>query len=213
MQLYQIQVPSGDWKILTSGRNNYDGNLSISPKGDIIAIGRRNMNRPTEIYTYSIKSGDVKQVTDYNGEIYKNIKPAIIEERYITSKDGSKVHCWIVYPPDFDKTKKYPMMTYLQGGPQSTISQYFSYRWNYSLLASKGYILVMANRRGVPGFGQKWNDAISKDWGGKPMEDVLSATDEMLKEPYIDKDRVCAAGASAGGYQAFWLEGQSQRTL
>jgi dipeptidyl aminopeptidase/acylaminoacyl peptidase len=102
-------------------------------------------------------------------------------------------------------------MTYCQGGPQSTISQYFSYRWNFYLLASQGYVVVAPNRRGVPGFGQDWNDAISKDWGGAPMQDILAATDYVSKEVYIDKSRMCAVGASAGGYATFWLEGNHEK--
>lgn len=157
------------------------------------------------------KGGAATQLTDANGEFYKNLKPVEIRERWISSKDRKKVHCWVIYPPDFDSTKKYPMLTYCQGGPQSTISQYFSYRWNFYLMASQGYVVLAPNRRGMPGFGQDWCDAITGDWGGLPMQDILYATDDMLKEPYIDKSKVAAVGASAGGYAAFWLAGNHNK--
>ena len=127
------------------------------------------------------------------------------------AKDGKKIHCWVLFPPNFDPSKKYPMISYLQGGPQSMISQNFHFRWNYFLMASNGYVVLMPNRRGVPGFGQDWNDAISHDWGGMPMTDILTATDEMAKEPFINKDGLCAVGASAGGYAAYWLAGHHEK--
>ena len=211
VQIYQIQVAGGSWKILTKGWYNHDAGLDLSSDGNLLVFGRRNFNRPTELYTMPAKGGAEKQLTDINGEAFAKLLPATIEERWITSTDGKKVQCWVVLPPDFDAKKKYPMITYCQGGPQSTVSQFFSYAWNFLLLASKGYVVLAPNRRGLPGFGQDWNDAISKDWGGMPMQDILAAHDAMLKEPYIDKDRCAAIGASAGGYAAFWLAGNHQK--
>jgi len=211
VQIYRMEVREGSWKILTKGVYNHDGGLDITPDGKTLVFGRRNFNRPTELFAMPSTGGDVRTLTDINGDIFKNLKQVKIEERWFTAKDGKKIQSWVVYPPDFDPAKKYPMITYCQGGPQSTVSQFFSYAWNFLLFASNGYVVVAPNRRGLPGFGQAWNDAISQDWGGMPMQDILTATDEMLKEPYIKKDGVAAIGASAGGYAAFWLAGNHQK--
>ena len=211
VQVYQMQVADGTWKILTKGWYNHDQGLDLSADGKTLVFGTRNFNRPNELYTMPAKGGEMKQLTDVNGEAFKNILPAKIEEKWITSTDGKKVQCWIVLPPDFDPSKKYPMITYCQGGPQSTVSQFFSYAWNFLLMASKGYVVLAPNRRGLPGFGQDWCDAISQDWGGMPMQDILAAHDAMCKESYIDKERCAAIGASAGGYAVFWLEGNHNK--
>jgi dipeptidyl aminopeptidase/acylaminoacyl peptidase len=118
---------------------------------------------------------------------------------------------WVIYPPDFDSTKRYPTLLYCQGGPQSMIGQSFSTRWNFYLMASKGYIVVAPNRRGLPGFGQEWNEAISGDWGGQAMRDYLSAIDSMSQEKYVDTDRLGAVGASFGGYSVYWLAGNHNK--
>ncbi len=211
VQVYQMQVADGSWKILTKGWYNHDAGLDISGDGKFLVYGRRNYNRPTELYVHTLKGGEPRQLTDVNGAVFARIAPAKIEEKWFTSSDGKKVQCWVVLPPDFDPAKKYPMITYCQGGPQSTVSQFFSYAWNFLLLASKGYVVCAPNRRGLPGFGQEWNDAISTDWGGMPMQDILAAHDAMLKEPYIDAKRCTAIGASAGGYAVFWLAGNHQK--
>lgn len=212
VQIYQIEVDGGGWKLITKGEVNYDDGLCITPDGKTLVAGRRTMLVPTEIYTISIDDeAEPLQITHVNDELISKLKKVNIESKTITSTDGKKFHSFVIYPPDFDPNKKYPMITYCQGGPQSTISQYFSYRWNLYLLASQGYVIVAPNRRGMPGFGQAWNDAISKDWGGMPMQDILAATDYMLKEKYIDKNAVAAVGASAGGYAAFWLEGNHKK--
>ncbi|MDH7514666.1 MAG: S9 family peptidase [Bacteroidota bacterium] len=207
VQIYRISVPDGSWKILTTGWYNHDGGLCITPDGKSLVYGRRNFNRPTELFAHPLAGGVPRALTDMNGDVFAKIAPAMIRERWVTSTDGKKVHCWVVLPPDFDSTKRYPMITYCQGGPQSTISQFFSYAWNFLLMASNGYVILLPNRRGLPGFGQEWNDAISKDWGGMPMQDILAAHDAMVKEPYIDGKRCAAIGASAGGYAVFWLAG------
>jgi dipeptidyl aminopeptidase/acylaminoacyl peptidase len=113
----------------------------------------------------------------------------------------------VIYPPDFDPSQKWPLITYCQGGPQGQIGQWFSYRWNFHLMAANGYVVVAPNRRGLPGFGRAWNDQISGDWGGQAMQDILSATDAMLAEPYVDPERAAAIGASFGGYTVYWLMG------
>lgn len=211
VQIYQIQVNDGKWKTITSGRHNLDGGLDITPDGKTIIVPLRNMIRPYELYSLDINSSKFSKITFENDIEYNTIMEASITERKIKAKDGKLIHTWIIYPPFFDPDRKYPMITYCQGGPQSTISQYFSLRWNLFLMASKGYVVVAPNRRGLPGFGQAWNDAISKDWGGLPMQDILAATDSLAKEPYIDKKGIAAVGASAGGYAVFWLAGNHNK--
>lgn len=204
-QIFKISVPDGTWKQVTEGW--YDHNMpNITPDGKTIIFQREDMMKPVDLFAVSSEGGVQTQLTKSNEDLAK-LKKVKITERIIKSADGADVHCWVVFPPDFDSTKQYPMISFCQGGPQSMISQRFHYRWNYYLMASKGYVLLLPNRRGMPGFGQAWNNAISKDWAGKPMQDILAATDAMLKEPYIKKDGVSAVGASAGGYAVFWLEG------
>lgn len=129
------------------------------------------------------------------------------EKRYVTTTDGKKMLVWMVYPPNFDPNKKYPTLLYCQGGPQSPLTQYYSFRWNFQLMAANGYIVVAPNRRGMPGHGVKWNADISKDWGGQVMKDYLSAIDDVAKEKYVDNARLGCVGASFGGYSVFYLAG------
>jgi len=200
-------LSKGDYCVVADGWFNYGGGLGISKDGKVLSFGRESMVEPLDIYSMPANGGEQKKLTKlYEGFFLNKLIPKV-EEKWITCKDGASMHTWIMYPPKFDSTKTYPMITFCQGGPQSMIGQKFHYRWNYLLMASHGYVMVLPNRRGVPGFGQKWNDAISKDWAGKPMDDIMSATDIMLKKPFIDKKGSAAIGASAGGYATFWLAG------
>ena len=160
-QLFSTSVPDGAWKQVTEGW--YDHNMpNISPDGKTIVFQREDMMNPVDLFTVPASGGAQVQLTKSNEDITK-LKRVKVTERMIKSSDGADVHCWVVYPPDFDSTKQYPMISFCQGGPQSMISQRFHYRWNYYLMASKGYVLLLPNRRGMPGFGQAWNNAISKD--------------------------------------------------
>jgi dipeptidyl aminopeptidase/acylaminoacyl peptidase len=125
----------------------------------------------------------------------------------VPTTDGKEMLTWVIYPPDFDPAKKYPTLLYCQGGPQSALSQFYSYRWNFQLMAANGYIVVAPNRRGMPGYGVEWNEQISGDYGGQNMRDYLSAIDDVTKESYVDSDRLGLVGASYGGYSAFYLMG------
>ena len=203
-QVFELTLKSGKTRQVTEGMHNI---TSFAVAGDVLIAGKQSMNHPTDIYTYSIKDGKETQLTDLNKEIYDKIETGKIEKRWVETTDGKKELVWVIYPPKFDETKKYPALLYCQGGPQSTVSQFFSYRWNFQLMAANGYIIVAPNRRGLPGFGQEWNDAISEDWGGQPMDDYLSAIDELKQEPYIDEDRLGAIGASYGGYSTYYLAG------
>jgi len=163
------------------------------------------MNHATELYTYDLKKGGMVQLTHANDEIYASIQLSKIEKRMIKTTDGKDMLTWVIYPPDFDPTKKYPTLLYCQGGPQGALSQFYSYRWNFQLMAAQGYIIVAPNRRGMPGHGVEWNEQISKDYGGQNMQDYLSAIDALAEEPYVDKERLGCIGASYGGYSAFYL--------
>jgi dipeptidyl aminopeptidase/acylaminoacyl peptidase len=208
--LFSIDIASLELKKLTDEWTNDNSGLGVTSDGKYLVFGREDMQHPTDIWRINTDGTEPLQLTEMNKERLEHLNNIKIEERWITSTDGAKVMCWVLYPPNFDESKKYPMITYLQGGPQSMIGQRFHFRWNYYLMASHDYIVLLPNRRGLPGFGQDWNDAISGDWGGKPMQDILAATDELAKEPYVDNDGLCAVGASAGGYAAFWLAGNHQ---
>jgi dipeptidyl aminopeptidase/acylaminoacyl peptidase len=210
IQVYNINT-SGKFKTITEGMYNFgDRGLDITPDGKTLLLSRRNFNHPTELFTIPASGGKLKQITHVNDELMENTDPAKVESQWITSTDGQKVQTWVVYPPNFDKNKKYPMITYCQGGPQQQISQYWSYGWNFLTMASEGYIIVAPNRRGCPGFGQDWIDAISQDYGGAAMQDILAATDSIASHPYVDNNKLSAIGASAGGYAVFWLAGNHE---
>jgi dipeptidyl aminopeptidase/acylaminoacyl peptidase len=134
-----------------------------------------------------------------------------VEERWIKTTDNKNMLVWLILPPDFDSTKKYPALLYCQGGPQSAVSQNFSFRWNLQLMASKGYVVIAPNRRGLPTFGQEWNAQISGDYGGQNMKDYLRAVDVLKKEPFIDADHMGAVGASYGGYSVLYLAGHHEK--
>lgn len=206
-QWFEIDVKSGKHKQLTKGIHNL---TSIAFAGDKLVGGLQSMNHPTDIYSAEIKSGNLTQLTDVNKAIYDRLDIGKIEKRWVATTDGKEELVWVIYPPNFDKNKKYPALLYCQGGPQSAVSQFFSYRWNFQLMAANDYIIIAPNRRGLPGFGQEWNDKISGDWGGQPIRDYLSAVDEIKKEPYIDENKIGAVGASYGGYSVYYLAGVHQ---
>ena len=163
------------------------------------------MSRPTELFIVDPQSGEAKQLTTVNDAIFNQLTMGNVEERWIETTDGKRMLVWIIYPPHFDKNKQYPALLYCEGGPQSTVSQFWSYRWNFQMMAANDYIVVAPNRRGLPGFGQEWNEAISGDYGGQCMKDYLSAIDALAKEPFIDENRLGAVGASFGGFSVFWI--------
>ncbi len=205
-QLFQVPAEGGTPQQLTEGQFNW-GLVDLFPDGKRALVTRMDMTRPTELAVLSLTGGGAKVLTDVNGAHYADLKLPKVEERWVDATDGQKIHSWVIYPPDFDPAKKYPLLTYCQGGPQGQIGQWFSFRWNFHLMAAQGYVVVAPNRRGLPGFGRAWNDQISGDWGGQAMQDILAATDAMLAEPYIDTERTAAVGASYGGYSVYWLMG------
>lgn len=192
---------------VTEGVHNL-GPLNL--KSGVLVSGLVSMSMAPEISTVDMKTGDVKQITSINKYIFDYIKMGKVEENYIKTKDKKDLQMWVIYPPDFDPVKKYPALLFCEGGPQSALDQFWSYRWNFQMIAAKGYIIFALNRRGVAGFGQAWKEQISGDYGGKNIQDYLDATDAMAKEPYVDANRMGAVGASYGGFSVFYLAGVHQ---
>ena len=211
LQLFEINNPtSPDPKArklrqITSG--DFDVSGIVGESGNNLIISRTDMNHSAELYSVDIGNGEMKQLTHVNDSIYNSIGMCKTERKWVTTTDGKKMLVWVIYPPDFDPTKKYPTLLYCQGGPQSPLTQFYSYRWNFQLIASQGYIVVAPCRRGMQGFGTKWNEQVSKDHGGQVMKDYLSAIDAVSKEKYVDKTRLGCAGPSYGGYSTFMLAG------
>ncbi len=206
-QVYSVNVKNKKIKQYTKGYHNYQ---SIALAGDDIIGTKMSMSLPTEIFKIN-KKGLETQISFTNKELLDGITLGSFEERWIETTDGKKMLTWVIYPPHFDKTKKYPALLYCQGGPQSAVSQFFSYRWNFQMMAAHDYIIVAPNRRGLPTFGQEWNDQISKDYGGQNQKDYLAAIDAVAKEDFIDNDRLGAVGASYGGFSVYWLAGHHDK--
>lgn len=190
---------------LTKG--DFDINNIIGQSGNTLVVSRTDMNHAAELYTVSLPDGNIMQLTHVNDAAYKSIGMCRTERRWVQTTDNKKMLVWVVYPPDFDATKKYPTLLYCQGGPQSPLTQFYSFRWNLQLMASNGYIVVAPNRRGMPGHGTKWNEDISKDHGGQAIRDYFSAIDALGKEKFVDKNRLGCVGASYGGYSVFMIAG------
>lgn len=172
-----------------------------------LIVSRTDMNHATELYRVNLSNGNFTTLTHVNDKIYNKISLSKTEKRYVKTTDGKRMLVWVIYPPNFDEGKKYPTLLYCQGGPQAPLTQFYSFRWNFQLIAANGYIVVAPDRRGMPGFGVEWNEQISKDWGGQVMDDYLTAIDEVSKEEFVDKNRLGCVGASYGGYSVFYLAG------
>ncbi|EPH08612.1 hypothetical protein HMPREF9713_03069 [Myroides odoratimimus CCUG 12700] len=210
VQLFEVNFP-GRTRIAINVRQITDGNFDVTSivdvTGDVALVTRTDFNHASEVYAYNMAKKTWSQVTKVNNDAYSKIALSKSEKRIVKTVDGKDMVTWVVYPPNFDPNKKYPTLLYAQGGPQSALSQFYSFRWNFQLMAAEGYIIVAPNRRGMPGHGVEWNEAISKDWAGKPMQDYLAAIDDVAKEKYVDRDRLGAVGASYGGYSVFYLAG------
>jgi len=188
---------------LTDGQFDVRGIFGQS--GNTLVVGRGDMNHATELYTVDLKRRSMTQLTHANDKLYSSLSLPSVKKRIVKTSDGKDMVTWVIYPPNFDSRKKYPTLLYCQGGPQGALSQFYSYRWNFQLMASHGYIVVAPNRRGMPGHGVEWNEQISGDYGGQNMKDYLAAIDDVAKESYVDKERLGCVGASYGGYSAFYL--------
>jgi len=209
-QLFEITYP-GLTKMLPVitqiTKGDFDVDDIIGQSGNTLIVGREDINHAKELYSVHLTDGSMQQLTHVNTPTYATIGLCKTERRFVKTTDGKDMLVWIVYPPNFDSTKKYPTLLYCQGGPQVALTQFYSFRWNFQLMASQGYIIVAPNRRGMPGHGTQWNEEISKDWGGQVMQDYLSAIDDASKLPYVDKNRLGCVGASYGGFSVFYLAG------
>lgn len=213
-QLFEVNFPgltnpeaSGAITVRQITTGDFDVNDLVGFSGDNIIVTRTDMNHAAEIFSYNLKKKTWKQLSNVNTATYNSLALSKTERRYVTTTDGKKMLVWVVIPPNFDASKKYPTLLYCQGGPQSALTQFYSYRWNLQLMAANGYIVVAPNRRGMPGHGVEWNEQISKDWGGQVIDDYLSAIDDVAKEKYVDASRLGCVGASYGGYSVFYLAG------
>ncbi|MDQ1858442.1 S9 family peptidase [Chryseobacterium sp. WLY505] len=204
-QLFALDSKSAKVQQITKG--DFDVNEIFTDNKTSLLVGRTDVNHATELFSVNVKNGEMKQVTEANKDTYAKLAQGKSELKMVKTSDGKEMGVWFHYPPNFDPNKKYPTLVYCQGGPQSALTQFFSVRWNFALMTANDYIVVAPNRRGMPGWGTKWNEEISKDWGGQPMRDYLAATDFAKTLPYVDGDRVAAVGASYGGYSVFMLAG------
>lgn len=210
IQIFKVDHPGRKKKapmVEQISEGMFDVTGIIGEKDGKLYVTRTSMNQAAEIYSFDLMTREFQQLTFLNDAVYQKLSLPEVEKRYVTTADGKKMLVWVIFPPDFDPSKKYPTLLYAQGGPQSPLSQFYSFRWNFQLMASQGYIIVAPNRRGMPGHGVEWNEAISKDWGGLAMQDYLTAIDEVAKESYVDRERLGAVGASFGGYSVFYLAG------
>lgn len=185
--------------------------VGITPSNKKLLAKKQSMSHADEIYFVNIESGEATQLSFVNKSIYDELTFGKVEERWVNTTDGQKELCWVVYPPHFDKNRKYPTLLFCEGGPQSPVSQFWSFRWNFQIMAANDYIIIAPNRRGLPGFGHEWLTEISGDYTGLCMSDYLSAIDDIAKEPYVDKDHLGCVGASFGGYSVYWLAGHHDK--
>ena len=206
--IFSIDLKKHEVKTVADGKYDYAALAPVDNK--VLITMRHSMVAPNEIYSVNAK-GVVTQLTEVNTELLSKVKMPTVEARMVPTTDGKEMLTWVVYPPEFDKNKKYPSILYCQGGPQSAVSQFFSYRWNLALMAANGYVVIAPNRRGLPGFGTEWNAQISGDYPGQNMRDYLSAVDDMKRESYIDSERIGAVGASYGGFSVYWLAGNHDK--
>ena len=184
--------------------------VNISPISETEAIVmRHSMQYPNEICKVNMNDGNLAQLSNVNTELLSQLKVGEVRKVMVPTSDGKEMTCWEILPPDFDPNKQYPAILYCQGGPQQAVSQFWSYRWNFMIMAANGYVIIAPNRRGVPGFGEEWNREISGDYGGQNMRDYFAATDYIASQPYVNKEKIGAIGASYGGFSVYWLAGHN----
>jgi dipeptidyl aminopeptidase/acylaminoacyl peptidase len=207
-QIYRADIADKKFTEITKGVQDYD---LVIPSNDKLIAVKHSMSKPDEIYSIDPKSGTETELSFENKDLLAKLKMGRVEERWMETTDHKQMQTWIIYPPDFDPNKKYPTLLYCEGGPQSPVSQFWSYRWNFQMMAANDYIIVAPNRRGLPGFGMNWLTQISGDYGGQNMKDYLTAIDVMAKEPYVNKDKLGCVGASYGGFSVYWLAGHHEK--
>ncbi len=185
--------------------------LGVHPNGEQLLAKRHSMSRADEVFLVSIADGKTQQLTQENTPFYEHFDFGQVQERWIKTTDNKDMLAWVILPPGFDPAKKYPTLLFCEGGPQSPVSQFWSFRWNFQVMASQGYVVIAPNRRGLPGFGMEWLEQISGDYSGQCMKDYFSAIDDIAREPWVDADRLGAVGASFGGYSVYWLAGNHDK--
>lgn len=212
--IYQTNL-KGNVMQLTDGWNDY-GSVQMLNNGKKLLAERHSMSQASELYIVTPgkkeKTAKVEQITFENKHLYDQMTFGKIQQRWTKTTDGKDMMYWIILPAHFDETKKYPTLLFCEGGPQSPVSQFWSYRWNMQIMAANSYVVIAPNRRGLPGFGSEWNEEISGDWTGQCMNDYLSAIDDACKNlPFVDKDRLGAVGASFGGFSVYYLAGHHNK--
>ena len=205
---------SGEVTKLTDGDYDYSS-VALGKPGQLI-VKRHSISHADELYTineqpHQGEGNAITQLTHENDHIFSQLKLGKVEARWTKTTDGKMMHSWVIYPANFDPSKKYPTLLFCQGGPQSPVSQFWSFRWNFQIMAANDYIIIAPNRRGLPGFGMEWLEAISGDYGGQCMQDYLSAIDDIATEPYVDTNRLGCVGASFGGFSVYWLAGHHNK--
>ena len=212
IHVYQTNL-QGKVMQLTDGMYDYG---SLQMMGKKLLVTRHSMSSPDDLYVVTPskkeKKSEVTQLTFENKHILDQLQMGEVRERWVTTTDGKQEQVWVILPPHFDETKKYPTLLYCEGGPQSPVSQFWSYRWNFQIMAAHGYVIIAPNRRGLPGYGSEWNEQISGDWTGQCMKDYLSAIDDAVANlPFVDKDRLGCVGASFGGFSVYYLAGHHDK--
>ncbi|MBR4594729.1 MAG: S9 family peptidase [Bacteroidaceae bacterium] len=207
MSLFSVDL---NGNVLTVNNDACDYSSLACGGNNNLIVTRVSMRFASEIYLVDTRRGLAQKISHENDHIFSQLDNIKVEARAVKTSDGKDMLTWVVFPPNFDESKKYPTLLFCEGGPQNMVSQFWSYRWNFRIMADQGYIIVAPNRRGLPGFGKKWLEQISGDYGGQCMTDLLSAIDDISKEPYVDKDRLGCVGASFGGYSVYWLAGHHQ---
>lgn len=207
-QVYSVNIKTDSINQITNGQHDY---LSILPAANCLIGVKHSISKPDEIYKINTQTGAETEISFENTELLKKLKMGEVKEHWCKTVDGKDLLSWVIYPPDFDANKKYPTLLFCEGGPQSTVSQFWSYRWNFQIMAANGYIVIAPNRRGVPGFGQQWKEQISGDYGGLNMDDYFSAIDDLSKEEYVDTEHIGCVGASYGGFSVYWLAGHHNK--
>ncbi|MEI7596875.1 MAG: S9 family peptidase [Bacteroidota bacterium] len=207
-QIYKADIATKTITQITKGVHDY---TSVQRSSGVLIGSKMSMSMATEVFKIDEKSGQETQLTYTNKKIYDKVEMGRVEERWVKTTDNKDMLVWVIYPPKFDSTKKYPAILFCQGGPQSAVSQFFSYRWNFQMMAANDYIVIAPNRRGLPSFGSEWNDQISLDYGGQNMKDYLSAVDAIAKLSYVDKNNLGCVGPSYGGFSVYWLAGHHQK--
>lgn len=206
-EIYRANILTGEILKVTNGIHDF----SYVERGtEKLVAQKESMSQPAELYTVDIFTGEEQPLTQVNKGILDQLTFGKVEKRWQKTTDNKEMLTWVIYPPKFDSTKTYPALLYNQGGPQGTVSQFWSYRWNFQMMAANGYIIVAPNRRGVPGFGQEWVEQISTDYGGQNIQDLLTAIDDVAKEPYVNKAKLGAVGASYGGFSVNYLAGHHE---